>query len=55
MTGFGVVLIILGCVGLFLGNMMFGDIGVSCSYAAIVSIVTGAGFIKLGVSMGNKV
>ena len=47
MKGFGIALIIWGLVGLFLGHIMFGDIGVSSTYSAITSIVVGVAFIKL--------
>lgn len=46
MKGIGIAMIIFGIVGLGLGAMMFGDIGISCSYAAIVSILAGIGFVK---------
>ena len=42
----GIGLIVWGCVGLFLGHVMFGDIGITCSYAAITSIIVGVAFIK---------
>ena len=47
MKGFGIALIIWGLVGLFLGHIMFGDIGVSSTYSAITAIVVGIAFIRL--------
>lgn len=44
-------LIIWGMVGLFLGHVMFGDIGVSITYSAITSIIVGIAFIKLDEKM----
>ena len=46
MKAIGIAMIIFGIIGLCLGAMMFGDIGISCSYAAIVSILAGVGFVK---------
>ena len=46
MKKIGIAMIIFGIIGLCLGAMMFGDIGISCSYAAIVSILAGVGFVK---------
>ena len=53
MKKFGIALIVLGCIGLFIGHMMFGDIGVSCTYSAIIAIVTGTGFIKIDNNLKN--
>lgn len=46
MKKIGIAMIVFGVIGLCLGAMMFGDIGISCSYAAIVSILAGVGFVK---------
>ena len=43
----GVILIILGCIGLIMGHIMFGDIGIGTTYSGIIAIVTGVGFLKL--------
>lgn len=53
MKGFGIALIIGGLVGLFLGHIMFGDIGVSSTYSAITSIVVGVAFIKLDNNLNS--
>ena len=47
MVVIGVILIILGCAGLAMGHIMFGDIGIGVTYSGIISIVTGVGFLKL--------
>lgn len=47
MKGFGIALIVWGCIGLGVGSIMFGDIGIACSYAAITSIIVGIGFFKI--------
>lgn len=43
---FGIILVIWGIIGIILGQIMFGDIGISCTYAALTSIIVGIGFIK---------
>ena len=47
MNAIGIILILVGCAGLFLGNIMFGDIGVTATYSGIVAIITGIGFLKI--------
>ncbi|TCS77602.1 hypothetical protein [Pectinatus cerevisiiphilus] len=47
MAVFGIILIILGCIGLIMGPIMFGDIGIGTTYSGIISIVTGVGFLKM--------
>ena len=46
MRNWGIVLLVWGCIGVGLGHMMFGDIGVACTYAAITSLVVGISFVK---------
>ncbi len=41
----GIVLILVGVIGLFLGMLMFGDIGVACIIAAITALLSGIGFL----------
>lgn len=53
MKWFGIALIIWGLIGLFLGHMMFGDIGVSNTYSAILSIVVGIAFLKLDSNLNS--
>lgn len=47
MKKWGIGLIVWGCIGLFVGHIMFRDIGVACSYAAITAIIVGIAFIKM--------
>jgi len=44
---YGIILILLGCIGLALGHIMFADIGIACTFSAIVALVTGVAFIHL--------
>lgn len=50
----GIILIIVGIIGFILGAMMFGDIGVSCSVAALVSLISGIGFISIDKKMNSN-
>ena len=43
----GIIMVVLGCIGLGLGHVMFGDIGFVASFTGIVSIVTGIFFFKI--------
>lgn len=43
----GVLLIIIGILGIFMGLMMFGDIGIACMVGAIGSLLSGIGFISI--------
>ena len=45
MVFIGIVLIIAGVIGLFLGAQGYGDIGLSFMYSAVVSILAGIGFL----------
>ncbi len=47
MKGYGVLMIVLGCMGLGLGHIMYGDIGIASTYTGIVAITTGIGFLKI--------
>ena len=47
MLAIGVILVVLGCAGLAMGHMMYGDIGIGTTYSGIISLVTGVGFIKM--------
>lgn len=44
---FGVMMIALGCFGLFLGHIMVYDLSVNSTYTGIVAIATGVGFLKM--------
>ena len=41
----GILLIILGGIGIFMGMIMFGDIGIACLVAAFTALLSGIGFI----------
>jgi hypothetical protein len=41
----GILLIILGVIGIFLGMMMFGDIGIACIIGALSALLSGIGFL----------
>lgn len=41
----GVLLIILGIIGIFMGMMMFGDIGIACIVGALTALLSGIGFL----------
>ncbi len=47
MNVIGIILLILGCVGLWLGNIMYGDIGITATFVGVVALVTGVGFVKI--------
>lgn len=44
----GILLIILGVVGVFMGMMMFGDIGIACIVGALAALLSGIGFLLIG-------
>ncbi|MGG7146542.1 hypothetical protein ACQPVA_07050 [Clostridium butyricum] len=46
MKTIGIILIIVGVIGIFMGAMMFGDIGIACIVGAITAILSGIGFIQ---------
>ena len=48
---FGILLLIIGIIGVFLASMMFGDIGIAALIGAATAIVTGIGFIKLNKTL----
>lgn len=41
----GILLVIVGVLGIFLGMMMFGDIGIACIVGASGAFLSGIGFI----------
>lgn len=42
----GILLIIWGIIGVFMGSIMFGDIGISCIVGAVTAILCGVGFLQ---------
>ena len=47
MKAIGIILLIIGIAGMFLGGLMFGDIGLAAMIGALVGIVSGIGFLKV--------
>ncbi|MDD6160756.1 MAG: hypothetical protein PUB51_06480 [Oscillospiraceae bacterium] len=43
----GILLIIVGILGIFMGLMMFGDIGIACIVGALGSLLSGIGFVSI--------
>lgn len=41
----GIILIVLGALGIFMGLMMFGDIGLACLVGALTAVLSGIGFL----------
>lgn len=41
----GILLVIVGVLGIFMGMMMFGDIGIACIVGAVSALLSGIGFI----------
>lgn len=44
----GILLIIVGILGIFMGMMMFGDIGIACLVGAVTALLSGIGFMIAG-------
>lgn len=42
----GILLIIVGISGIFMGGMMFGDIGIACMVGAVAALLSGLGFLS---------
>jgi len=42
-----ILLILVGVAGIFLGSMMFGDIGLSCIVGALAALLSGIGFLMV--------
>lgn len=43
----GILLIILGGLGVFIGLQMFGDIGIACIVGALTALFAGIGFLAV--------
>ena len=50
----GILLIIFGMIGIFLGGMMFGDIGLAAFIGAVPAILSGIGSLKCDKALKNK-
>lgn len=43
----GILLVLLGVAGVFMGLMMFGDIGIACLVGALSAVLSGIGFLNV--------
>ena len=50
----GILLIVVGAIGIFLGGMMFGDIGIAAFIGAISAILSGIGFLICDKAMKSR-
>ena len=50
----GILLIVVGAIGIFLGGMMFGDIGIAAFIGAISAILSGVGFLICDKALKNR-
>jgi len=50
---FGILLIVLGVAGIFMGAMMFGDIGIACIVGALAALLSGVGFLIVAKNIKN--
>lgn len=46
MRKIGILLILWGVLGVFMGSIMFGDIGIACIVGAVTAILCGIGFLQ---------
>ncbi len=44
----GIILIIWGLLGGWMGMQMFGDIGIACIVGAVTALLSGVGFLMAG-------
>jgi hypothetical protein len=49
-----ILLIVLGALGIFMGAMMFGDIGIACIVGALSALLSGIGFLIASKKSGGK-
>ena len=49
-----ILLIVLGAVGIFMGAMMFGDIGIACIVGALSALLSGIGFLMASKKNGGR-
>lgn len=51
----GVLLILVGVFGFMESTMAYGDIGIACGIGGAVGLLSGIGFIIMGIAcMGSK-
>lgn len=49
-----IILMVLGVVGIWLGAMMFGDIGIACIVGALSALLSGIGFFVSSRQTGHS-
>ncbi len=54
MKAIGILEIILGIAGIFMGMMMFGDIGIACIIGALSALLSGIGFLVADSTFKRK-
>ncbi|RCW82522.1 hypothetical protein DER71_12018 [Halanaerobium sp. DL-01] len=42
----GIILILIGIAGIFVGSLMFGDIGVAAMIGSLAALFSGIGFFR---------
>lgn len=50
-----ILLIVFGVISLILSTMMFGDIGISAAIGAIVSLLSGFGFLQVNKQLKKTI
>lgn len=50
----GIILVVIGALGAFIGVNMFGDIGVSCIIGSVIGILSGVGFLMTSKEINKK-
>ena len=50
----GFLQMVLGVIGLFMGMVMFGDIGIACMVGALSAILSGIGFLAAAKAMDRE-
>ena len=50
----GIILILIGIIGCYLGSMLFGDIGVTAIISGVIGVIAGIGFLKIPSSIKSN-
>ncbi|EJS64274.1 hypothetical protein [Bacillus cereus] len=53
MKAISIILILIGVLGIFMGGMMFGDIGIAAIIGSLAALFSGIGFWKLDSQLKN--